>query len=35
MYNSGLVLGDVPGGDRRDSGCDRAIAVHPCAGATF
>lgn len=28
-------LGDVPGGDRGDPGCDRAISVHADSGAAL
>ena len=30
-----MCLGDVPGGDRGDSGRDRAISVHPDSGAAL
>lgn len=30
-----VSLGDVPGGDRGDPGCDRAISVHPDSGAAL
>lgn len=30
-----LHSGDVPGGDRGDPGCDRAVSVHPDPGASL